>query len=134
MPGRAPKRTHLDFKVLALAAFGIVLLTLRLRLAHRLPGRGFRPSLHPPAVAPDEPKLQPPPPPGANAQLAEEEWRGVRHARRVHGGRFETVLVTGGLGFIGSHVVELLLARQFGVIILDDESNGPSTTTRRKDN
>ena len=39
------------------------------------------------------------------------------------GGR-ETVLVTGGLGFIGSHVVEELLARSYAVIVYDDESNG----------
>lgn len=36
----------------------------------------------------------------------------------------ETVLVTGGLGFIGSHVVEELVSRGFAVIIFDDESNG----------
>ncbi|KAL3803727.1 hypothetical protein HJC23_003781 [Cyclotella cryptica] len=36
----------------------------------------------------------------------------------------ESVLLTGGLGFIGSHVVDLLLHRGFKVTILDDESNG----------
>ena len=40
-----------------------------------------------------------------------------------NGGRPVT-LVTGGLGFIGSHVVEELLARKHTVIIYDDESNG----------
>jgi len=35
-----------------------------------------------------------------------------------------SALVTGGLGFIGSHVVEELLSRHFQVFIYDDESNG----------
>ncbi len=34
------------------------------------------------------------------------------------------ILVTGGAGFIGSHVVELFLARGFEVVILDDLSTG----------
>ncbi|CAH0477804.1 unnamed protein product [Peronospora belbahrii] len=35
-----------------------------------------------------------------------------------------TVLVTGGLGFIGSHVVEDLMANNFEVVVYDDMSNG----------
>ena len=35
-----------------------------------------------------------------------------------------TVLVTGGAGFIGSHTVDLLLAQNFSVRVLDNFSNG----------
>jgi len=47
-----------------------------------------------------------------------------------------TVLVTGGAGFIGSHLTSSLLAQDYRVIVLDDMSRGnwensaPSTTTR----
>jgi len=42
----------------------------------------------------------------------------------IGGGNTGTVLVTGGLGFIGSHLVELLLARHHLVLVLDDGSSG----------
>jgi len=54
-----------------------------------------------------------------DAYLSPAEFRDVRPARK-----HESVLITGGLGFIGSHVVDLLLHRGFSVTILDDESNG----------
>ena len=38
---------------------------------------------------------------------------GVKHA-----------LITGGAGFIGSHLAEALLARDYHVTVLDDESTG----------
>jgi UDP-glucose 4-epimerase len=36
----------------------------------------------------------------------------------------ERVLVTGGAGFIGSHIVDVLIARGFEVVALDNESTG----------
>ena len=59
------------------------------------------------------------PPIYGEAHLTPEEFRDVRTAQPN-----ESVLVTGGLGFIGSHVVDLLLHRGFKVAIMDDESNG----------
>ena len=34
------------------------------------------------------------------------------------------IIVTGGAGFIGSHLTELLLSRGYHVIIIDDLSTG----------
>lgn len=34
------------------------------------------------------------------------------------------ILITGGAGFIGSHIAELLIERGFGVVVLDNESTG----------
>ena len=59
------------------------------------------------------------PPQKGTASLTPAEFMGIRSAHPN-----ESVLLTGGLGFIGSHVVDLLLHRGFKVTILDDESNG----------
>ena len=53
------------------------------------------------------------------ASLTPNEFLNIRTAQP-----HESVLITGGLGFIGSHVANLLLHRGFKVTILDDESNG----------
>src|SRR6266542_1568706 len=36
----------------------------------------------------------------------------------------QTILVTGGAGFIGSHLVEVLIERGFSVVVLDNLRNG----------
>jgi UDP-glucose 4-epimerase len=53
-------------------------------------------------------------------------WESVSSALNLIEGGFslETVLVTGGAGFIGSHIVDALLARGFRVIIVDNLSTG----------
>ena len=48
----------------------------------------------------------------------------------------EEILVTGGAGFIGSHLVERLINQKYEVIIIDDLSSGyknnlPSTQADR---
>ena len=49
---------------------------------------------------------------------------GKQHSSGSYTNGKDTVLVTGGLGFIGSHVVEDLIEHGFNVVIYDDMSNG----------
>ena len=43
----------------------------------------------------------------------------------------KTVLVTGGTGFIGSHLVLLLLLNSYEVVVIDNLSNSKITTIER---
>lgn len=45
-------------------------------------------------------------------------------ARFFHGGLLARLLVTGGAGFIGSHLVDVLIADGHDVVVLDDLSSG----------
>jgi UDP-glucose 4-epimerase len=56
------------------------------------------------------------------ARSCTEEQRGARMSGEGHGRR--RWLVTGGAGFIGSHLCEALLARGHHVVVLDDLSTG----------
>ncbi len=40
-------------------------------------------------------------------------------------------LVTGGAGFIGSHLVELLVEKKFEVIVLDNFSNSDGSNIKK---
>jgi len=43
-----------------------------------------------------------------------------------------TVLVTGGAGFIGSHIVDLLIKNNYEVVIVDDLSSGREENVNKK--
>ena len=42
-----------------------------------------------------------------------------------------TALVTGGCGFVGSNLVDLLRARDYEVVVLDDLSSGKKEHTTK---
>src|SRR6056297_2655116 len=44
----------------------------------------------------------------------------------------EKVLVTGGAGFVGSHIVDLFINNHYDVIIIDDLSSGKKENINRK--
>jgi UDP-glucose 4-epimerase len=46
------------------------------------------------------------------------------------GGKRTKALITGGAGFIGSHLAEILLAQEVGVVALDDLSTGHADNVR----
>ena len=43
-----------------------------------------------------------------------------------------TVLATGGAGFIGSHIVDLLIENNYKVVIVDDLSSGREENINKK--
>ena len=43
----------------------------------------------------------------------------------------QVALVTGGAGFIGSHLVELLIKKKFKVIVVDNLSNGDFSNIKK---
>ena len=59
-----------------------------------------------------------PKPPRPNGEKAAREWSEQQMAYR------RSALVTGGAGFIGSHLVDRLVAEGYRVIIVDDLSTG----------
>jgi len=44
----------------------------------------------------------------------------------------KNILITGGAGYIGSHIAEILVKKQFNVFILDNLSNGHKKLINKK--
>ena len=66
--------------------------------------------------------------PGTFVYLFVEEREGSMKLEKRKGQVYKnektTVLVTGGAGFIGSHIVDLLVKHNYKVVIVDDLSSG----------
>ena len=63
---------------------------------------------------------------GLGCTPAHESAGGSRHGWQTRNASVvvKHALITGGAGFIGSHLAEALLARDYHVTVLDDESTG----------
>ena len=44
----------------------------------------------------------------------------------------KNILVTGGAGYIGSHIIELLIKNNFNAFIIDNLSTGHKKLTKKK--
>src|SRR5918996_1640964 len=84
----------------------------------RRPRRPRPPRPRPPRPRPPRPR--PPPAPRRRARGA----AGLRRLARDEPGASMRALVTGGAGFIGSHLVDALVARGDSVLAVDDLSAG----------